>query len=198
MADASPTLVEAVAECIDPDGLLKPDNGVLLLQEKQAEMRLEVDGIPDTIAAIHMREVEHLRGVRKGYLDKKCDYLLIAQIGGQIHAIFIEMKKTLHHESEYPRKQLVQSLPILRYLQSMCKVEHGFSDSASRTAVHFWIVGEKYSKHWDKQPVRANPRGRVERVSHKGFDIAMFVGPRMSFADLARPMGKGPRQRRHA
>lgn len=201
MADAPPTLVEAVAECIDPRWLVKPASGVLSLVEKlekRANMRFEIVDPPAPIAAIRMEKIGHLPGVREGRLKRICDYLLVARIGGQSHAVFIEMKKTLDHEKENPREQLVRSLPILRYLQSMCNVEHGFSDSASRAAAHFWIVGEKYSERFDKQPVSASPRRRVDQVSHKGVDIAMFVGPRMRFADLARHMGKGPRGRRHA
>lgn len=201
MADAPrQTLAEAVAECIEPGWLVKPASGVLYLVEKlkkRANMRFEVSELPASITAIHVEKVGHLPGARKGHLTRICDYLLVARIGGQSHAVFIEMKTTLTHE-EHPREQLVRSLPILEYLQSMCRVEHGFSDSASRAAAHFWIVGEKYSERFDKQPVRANPRRRVDRVSHKGVDIAMFVGPRMPFAGLAKPMGKRPRRRRHA
>lgn len=200
MVDAPPTLVEAVAECIDPRWLVEPASGVLCLVEKmkkRANMRFEINDLPTSITAIHVEKVGHLPGARKNHLTRRCDYLLVALIGGQSHAVFVEMKTTVTHEDR-PKEQLVRSLPILRYLQSMCRIEHGFSDSASRVAEHFWIVGEKYSERFDKQPVRANPRGRVERVSHKGVDIAMFVGPRMPFADLARPMGKGPRERRHA
>lgn len=197
MTDAPSTLVEAVAECIEPDRLAKPADGVLRLWEKRANMRFEVVDLPAPIAAIRMEKVGHLPGAREGRLTKICDYLLVARIGGQIHAVFIEMKKILTHE-EHPKEQLVRSLPILRYLQSMCKIERSFSDSASRAAVHFWIVGEKYSERWDKHPVRAHPQRRFHRVSYKGFDIVMFVGPRLSFAALAKPKGKGPGGRRHA
>lgn len=197
MADASPTLVEAIAECIDPRWLKKPADGVLCLREKRANMRFKVAEPPVSIIAIHVEKVGHLPGVQKDHLKRICDYLLIAHIRGQSYAVFIEMKKTLTHE-ENPKEQLVCSLPILRYLQSMCTVEYGFSDSASQAKAYFWIVGEKRSARFDKQPVRANPRKRIDRVSHKGTDIAMFVGPQMSFADLAKPVGKGRRKQRHA
>ena len=200
MVDAPPTLVEAVAECIDPRWLVKPANGVLRLVEKlekRANMWFEVVDPPVPMAVIRMEKVGHLPGVREGRLKKICDYLLIARIGGQIHAVFIEMKKILTHE-EHPKEQLVRSLPILRYLQSMCTVEYGFSDSASQAKTSFWIVGKKRSARIDKPRVHADPQEEIDWVFHKGFDIATFVGPRLSFAALAKPKDKGPRGRRHA
>ena len=194
MTDAPPVLAKAVEECVKSDRLVKPVNGVLLLREEQAEMQFEIDGVPDTIAAIHMERVGHLPGVRRGNLAKICDYLLIAEFQGHLHAVFIEMKKT-RTNGKGPREQLVRSRPILRYFQSMCAIEHGVA-SFGRVTERHWIVCERGSLH--KQPVRARPQLGIERVSHRKVRVATFVGPRMSFADLAKPVGKGPRKRHHA
>ena len=196
MTDTLPVLAKAVEECVEPDRLVRPVNGVLLLREEGAEMQFEIDGVPDTIAAIHVDKVGHLPGVRRGNLAKRCDYLLIAEFQGRLHAVFIEMKKTFTR-GKGPREQLVRSRPILRYFQSMCEIEHGIA-SFGRVTERHWIVCERESPRLDKQPVRAHPQLGIERASHRKVRIATFVGPRLSFAALAKPKGKGPRRRRHA
>lgn len=188
MTDTSPPpLVETIAECIDSRWLVKPVNGVLCLVEKLKErrnMRFEVNDLPASIAAIRVEKVNHLPGVREDRFRKICDYLLVARIDGQFHAVFIEMKATLREKEKEPKEQLVRSLPILEYLKSVCRVEYRCLDSALRATEHFWIIGEKGSGTLDTQGVTANPKRRMRQLSHKGANIATFVGPRMRFAEL--------------
>lgn len=183
MTDTPPVLAKAVEECVKPDRLVRPVNGVLLLREEQAEMQFEIDGVPDAIAAIHVEKVGHPPGVRRGNLAKICDYLLIAEFQDRIHAIFIEMKKTLTYK-EGPREQLVRSRPILRYFQSMCEIEHGIA-SFGRVTERHWIVCERGSLRLDKQAVGARPQLGIERASHRKVRVAMCIGSRMRFAVLA-------------
>ena len=146
-------------------------------------MRFEVNDLPASITAIRVEKVNHLPGVQEGRFRKICDYLLVAQIDGQIHAVFIEMKATLREKEREPKEQLVRSLPVLEYLKSVCRVEYVCLDSALCATEHFWIIGEKGGP-LDTQGVTANPKRRISRLSHKGADITTFVGPRMRFVEL--------------
>ncbi len=64
-------------------------------------------------------KLNHLSAL-KSPCNQICDYLLIFELEGKDHAIFIELKKTLRGDNR-PKDQLLRSLPLLKYLQPYVK-----------------------------------------------------------------------------
>ena len=48
-----------------------------------------------------------------------------------------------------------------------------------------FIIGEKYHRRFDKQPVRPQP-GVVQKETYKGMEVHTYVGPRIPFDLLLR------------
>ena len=108
-------LVRQLAAILKED-LLEPteESGGISLWERSARMRVEIVGLPWPRAVVRIERTGHLPGLRNGPWKRICDYLLIFEIGNDVHAVFVELKKTSTNEQR-PKEQLRRSLPILEY-----------------------------------------------------------------------------------
>ncbi len=138
--------------------------------------------------------VGHSSGLRDGHWKRVCDYLLVVEAGERLHAVFIELKKTLKdipsrtvgHRARpdlKPRDQLRRSTPLLAYLRAVCEVESG-DGGAGSIATRYFIVAEKRSQKLDKQPVRTPPASRVGSEQFENLTIRTFIGTRVSITTL--------------
>ena len=153
------------------------------LREKSANMRVKVVGLSDPVTTICMGSgkgrLNHLPGLRDGPRKKICDYLLIAQIDGADHAIFVELKKSLGSKGD-PEEQLLRSRPLLEYLLAVCDVEKG--GKVSRPTVSYILVYERI--RLNKAALRPDPSGKIDEIPYKSISVKRFQGSELELADL--------------
>lgn len=160
------------------------DNGsCVTLREKAAKMSVKVKGLTESVTAIRLGstagKLSHISYLKDGTRKKICDYLLLAQIGGEEHAIFVELKKSLGSSGD-PEEQLLRSLPLLDYLLTVCDVEEG--RKALRPRICYALVFEDI--RLQKPSLRPDPSGMLDEVKHKTIKIRRFQGTELDLADL--------------
>ena len=88
-------------------------------------MKVEVAEVPPQFTALDMRKIGSLPGLKSGNWKKACDYLLVFNQGSRDYAIFVELKKTLYEDKAEGMEQLRRSLPYLKYLHTVCRLQFG-------------------------------------------------------------------------
>ena len=168
------------------ENLLKEEGrgGSISLQEESAEMCVKVPPLPAPGAARRIEGVGHLPGLREGRSwTRICDYLLVFETGKASHAVFVELKKTWT-DDQRPKEQLRRSLPILEYLRSACRIEHGSASIESSVTVSYLLICERGSMRLDKQPVRAGPAAGTRKQTYENITIRTFIGTSLPLAAL--------------
>lgn len=162
------------------DALRKKGNSDLSLRERQAKMMVQVVGALVPVTAIRLNKFSHFSALKSdNSRTKKCDYLLIVELDGIIHAVFIELKKTFTEDDE-PKEQLRRSRPFLDYLISVCEIENELS-LEPKPIEKYVIIAEKFSERFDKQRVKPN---NIPTEQYKGIEIKNIVKTTVSLADL--------------
>ena len=160
-------------------------SGSIVLIEKmndQPDMTVEVLSQDEPLTAIRLSKFSHFSVLKSdNSRTQKCDYLLIVELEGIIHAIFIEMKKTFT-QGKGPKEQLRRSRPFLAYLLSVCEIENELILDP-QPIEKYVIIAEKFSEKFDKQPVNVKQRS-ILKEQYKGIDIAKIVSTTVSLADL--------------
>ena len=146
-------------------------------------MKVEVAGTPSGVTAIDMRKLGSFSGMKEGEWKQRCDYLLVYEFKGKNIAIFVELKKTLSQENGKGMEQLRRSLPLLRYLYSICRIHYGVEPDKPVTTTRYFLIGKKMNPRLDKQPV--TPGRSLPSEDYKEITVNKFVGPRLRF-DLLR------------
>ena len=159
----------------------------ITLQEKDPNVNMEVKIVTQSasVIAIRMSARNHLSTMQDGPWKQVCDYLLVVESADKIHAVFIELKKTLTKE-ERPREQLRRSPPLLEYLLSVCKIEDNSIDT-TRINTNYFIIGEKLNEKIDMEPVRIDPNKMIEKEQYKGIEIATSTKKRFTLNELTNP-----------
>lgn len=179
------SLISALASVLNDDVLKAPSaDGSLILEEREACMKIDVFNSPISTASISFGRFNHLSVIRGSRLTgrlRKCDYLLIFEKNGKVTAVFIELKKTLKDDA---REQLRRSLPFLDYLCSVCEVDCEAEFRKSVTSINYYIIAKRFEDRLDKQRVRVDPQHRIETESYKDITVNSFVGSSISHAAL--------------
>lgn len=162
------------------------EGGSVILREKSAKMRVEIVGVPRRRAVVRIERTGHLPGLRDGPWKRICDYLLIFETGNDVHAVLVELKKTFRKDDDEPKEQLRRSLPILEYLRTACRIQHGSALNESPVTVSYVLICEKRSMRLDKQPVRSDPAARVHEETYKDITIRTFIGTSVPLRALVR------------
>ena len=152
------------------------------LREKPANMRVKVVGLSDVFTTIRMGgkgKLNHLPNLKQGSWNKICDYLLIARIDGEDHAIFVELKKSLASKGD-PEEQLLRSRPLLEYLLAVCAEEK--AKSVTRPKMSYVIVFERIK--FNKTSLRPDLTGRIDEIKYKSINIRRFQGAELDMYDL--------------
>jgi len=180
--DSIMTLIECLEKVLDSKVLLAPslnEGGSIVLRETQANMKVQIMGIPPTVKAIHIGKINHLPLMKKAGKSWNliCDYLLIFHLNLKYYAVFIELKKSMPMNTQ-PKEQLRRSLPVLDYLLSVCKIE---CKTKSKPLVRYALIAEKISKRMSKQGVKAKP---CKRESYESVNIKTCIGKIISVSKL--------------
>ena len=159
----------------------------ITLQEKDANVDMEVKIVTQSasVIAIRMSAKNHLPIMQDGPWNQVCDYLLVVESADEIHAVFIELKKTLTQEKK-PREQLRRSLPFLAYLLSVCKIENSSIQTTSLNTTYF-ILGKKLNEKIDKESVRINPDRTIEKEQYEEIEISTSTRKRFTLDELINP-----------
>ena len=158
----------------------------ILLEEKDknVNMTVEIVKVSETVTTIRLDRVQHLSSIRTGlWLSRVCDYLLVTQVCGKYHAVFVELKKTLN-EGISPREQLRRSPPLLHYFLSVFRIDTGLRLAESNVDVGYLLLGDEWDKHVDKQSVRFDPKKIFRTEKYKSIKIRKSVARAISFEDL--------------
>ena len=162
--------------------LVTPKSEKQITLHEDSVMEVQVAEVPPQFTAVDMRQIGSLSGLKSGSWMKICDYLLVFNQGSRDYAIFVELKKTLYDDKTEGMEQLRRSLPYLKYLHSVCRLQ--FGSNLKEPIVKYIIVAERYSRRFDKQRVR--PRGRLPAENHKDISVDPIVQERINFRDLWR------------
>ena len=157
----------------------------ITLQEKNrnVDMEVKVVALSAPVTAIRMNRLSHLSVLqKKGDLKKICDYLLVVESADEIHAVFIELKKSLAQKGR-ASEQLRRSPPLLAYLLSVCKIENSNIDTM-RLNTNYFIIGEKSDERLDKGSVRIDPNRMIAKEQYKEIEIATSVKPSFTLDEL--------------
>ena len=158
-----------------------PEGYVRLRQAKV--MEVEVGDLRPDVTVIALEKLGRLSGLKRGEWLQTCDYLLVFSQGGQNHAVFVELKKTLDEERSKAMEQLRRSLPLLDYLLSVCKIH--FDGATSRIAVRYLLIGERMRAHFDRRPsVNPDPERNLRTQEYKNITVSTFVGARFPLDSL--------------
>lgn len=159
----------------------------ITLQEKDANVDMDVKIVTQSasVIAIRMSAKNHLPIMQDGPWNQVCDYLLVVESADEIHAVFIELKKTLTQEKK-PREQLRRSLPFLAYLLSVCKIENSSIQTTSLNTTYF-ILEKKLNEKIDKESVRINPDRTIEKEQYEEIEISTSTRKRFTLDELINP-----------
>ena len=160
--------------------VILPENGRIVLREKNV-MEVELTDVPPNITALNIRRIGILAGVRDGNWKQICDYLLVYECDGKDVGIFVELKKTLNQQNK-GKEQLRRSLPLLKYLHSMCQVHYGVKNQKPRLVTRYFLIGSQLNHRLDKQPVR--PGQPLSSENYKNITVNKFVGRSFRFGRL--------------
>ena len=160
----------------------------ITLQEKNQDVDMEVKVVELSapVTAIRMDKLSHLSALReKGNLRKICDYLLVVKLDDRIHAVFIELKKSLA-KKKIASEQLRRSPPFLAYLLSVCKIEDNRID-ITRLNTNYFIICEKLGERVNMQPVKLGPDTLIEKEQYKEIEIATSIKSSFTLDELTNP-----------
>ena len=158
----------------------------ITLWEKNQDVDMEVKVVELSAPVTAIRMNSHLSILReKGDLKKICDYLLIVKSDGGIHAVFIELKKSLAQKGR-ASEQLRRSPPLLAYLLSVCKIEDNSIDT-TRLNTNYFIIGEKSDERLAKQTMRISPNKMIEKEQYKEIEIATSTKTSFKLDELTNP-----------
>ena len=166
--------------------ITSPDqNGLLTLREDRGDdlqMKVEVRQVPSTTTAIRLPEsTAHsiLRQSRGKSWLKSCDYLLVDEGERECRVAMVELKSQLHQDDR-GLEQLRRTLPLAKYILSVCEVElqcswcHRFN---------YVLIAEKGGRI-DKQRARSYPHPQVETRDHENIEVGVGVGTQFNFSSL--------------
>ena len=159
---------------------MKPDSDSTTTLEEKKVMKVEITKMPPEAVTTDLNKIGSLSGVKDGDRKKICDYLIVCRNGNESIAILVELKKTLRDDRK-GQEQLRRSLPLLKYLHLICRIE-SYQKTSEALTVRYFLIGEKNAARLDKQPVRSNPRIDIEH--YRNIDVYTFVGNRISFDKL--------------
>ena len=169
----------------DPDA-----RGTVTLREKRERgrtaMSVQVASVPATATVISLGRVSQNSILRqsqgKSWL-RICEYAVFVEHEDRCEVVMVELKTTLQKRSE-GLEQLRRSLPLAKYLLSVCEVE---LTSSWPCRFSYALLAEKHTNRLNKGRVR--PSGTLETTRYEGIDVAVAVGDRFDFGDLTGVIG---------
>ena len=159
-----------------------PKTGRKIILQEEKVMKVEVAKVPSHLTAVDLWQIGFLSGLKSGNWKKLCDYLLVFNNGYKDCAIFVELKSTLYEDKSEGMEQLRRSLPYLKYLHSVCRIQS--CADLSEPIVRYTIVASRHSRRFDKQHVK--PGGRLPTEKYKDITVDPIVRESINFHELWR------------
>ena len=163
-----------------PDG-----KGLVTLSERReggrSSMHVRVGHVPDTTTVISLQKTSQHQILRQspGRLWLKiCDYILVREGADDCKVVMVELKSTLQKRAE-GLEQLRRSLPIAKYLLTVCEVELRRSWPCKFS---YALIAEKRTNRLDKQ--RTRPDTQLSTEDYEDIKVAVGVGSRFDFGAL--------------
>ena len=166
------------------------EKGLLTLSENRGDdpqMKVEVRQVPSTTTAIGLPEsTAHaiLRRSKGRFWLRSCDYLLIDEGERECHVAMVELKSQLHQDGR-GLEQLRRTLPLAKYILSICEVELKCS---WHHRFNYVLIAEKGGR-LDKQPARSHPHPQVKTRNHENIEVGVGVGTQFNFSSLMAQAG---------
>ncbi len=175
------SLVSELPAVVDRVAVAPANVEGVLLSEEEAGMQVQVlASVPITAIRLGQGGVSHTPRVRAGTgLNLICDYLLLVELGGYTHAVFVELKKTWERRAQ---EQVRRSLPLLEYLRSACEVERGARFDSAGIRIGYLVICE--NRRLNKQTMRAEPVAAVHSEDYKDITVRTHIGTTISLAIL--------------
>ena len=175
-------LAQNLKAILDDKVLKSSKSGDLTLKEKKSAQKVDVFKLPSDAVVIDLERFGSFSGVRDGSWKQRCDFMLVFQGDETDRVLFVELKKTLNGNESKGFEQLRLSLPLLKYLDSVCELHFETASDRRAPIVRYVLIGEQGSQKLDKQPVRSVHKPCSER--HKGITVKVLVGPSFGFSHL--------------
>ena len=160
--------------------LAKSNSDSVTTLEEKSVMKVEITQMPPEAVTANLRHIGELSGVGTGPWRQLCDYLIVCRNGNESVAILVELKKNLKGDNK-GQEQLRRSLPLLKYLRSVCHIEFDKNRHETLT-VKYFLIGQKNASRLDKQRVRSD--SRIGREQYKNIDVYTFIGSSISFDEI--------------
>ena len=144
-------------------------------------MTVEVSGLGGDAVAVRLdQRLGSLSGIKEGPWKKQCDYVVVSPAGSTVRVLFVELKKTLTDNSD-GLEQLRRSLPWLKYLRTLCRIE--CDATLKNSAVRYALIAARGQQRFDKQHVKAGEPALTK--SYKGLNITLrIVASSVEFSEL--------------
>ena len=153
----------------------------VVLRERKV-MKVEVLDLSPGAAVVRLDRIGSLSGLHDGIWKRSCDYMIVSPSGDGVHVLFVELKRTLTDETAY-LEQLRRSLPLLKYLLWICRIE--CRSDPGRLEVRYAVIAARGSPRLDKQPVRRPGSPQIKK--YKDIEVSLhIVGQRIGFDRLWR------------
>lgn len=176
------SIVAQLPAVVKETAITLPVGGSIRLVEEQSGMQVEVLTPAVPVVAIRLGGrggVGHVPGLRKDAgLESICDYLLVAELDGNTHAVLVELKKAWHRKA---KEQLRRSLPLLEYLRSACEIEH--ETRRRELSTGYLVICER--GRLAKQSPKARPTEAAGSEDYKNIKIRTWIGATISLGILA-------------
>lgn len=163
----------AFAECLhrvvlNTWQLLPGPEGTVNLKEKNV-MQVQVSGLPQGAVVLRMERIG-LSGVGNGPWKQSCDYAIVNPVGDVDRVLLVELKRTLTDEAK-GLEQLRRTLPRLKHLRSLCRIDCG--NELADSEIRYALVAAMGNPRLDKQPVKRTRSPQKKR--HKGIEASLHI-----------------------
>ena len=160
------------------------EKGLLTLSEERDDLQMEVEvrQAPSTTTAIRLPEsTAHsiLRRSKGGFWLRSCDYLLVDEGERECRVAMVELKSDLHKDGR-GLEQLRRTLPLAKYILSVCEVELQYK---WRHRFNYVLIAEK-SGRLDKRRPRSLPHPEIETRDYKDIKVGVGAGTQFNFSNL--------------
>lgn len=183
---------------VRPDKKLPPckrcgDTVELFEKNSNVDMTIRVEEIPESTVVISPEDAnkwELFHANRPRNWMKRCDYLLVGEVGGRNFAVFIELKKKVLDKDDGNNNrdgyvQLHWSQPLFHYLLSVFNIDNCSNLEKSDFIVRFWQIGEyPEGEHAKPHVYLGEDEDKCFIEEYKGIRIRNKVTPLISLREL--------------
>ena len=182
-------LAAHLKQILSDKALVSNQTGHSVTLKEAGVMEVEITKIGSDAVVINLNKFGSFSGIKDGECKQVCDYMLVFPPGQEDRVIFVELKKTvklkktLYTKEIKPFDQLRRSLPILKYLDAVCKIHFPASEKDHRKiSIRYVLIAERINARFDKQPLR--PDRTLLPEKYEDIEVTRFVSKRIRFERL--------------